>query len=360
MKSRLIRWTVIGVLVTAVVTTTALFVPPPPIVTRMLVRSTANWLMSGDERHEGRLEQSTNRLLRSYVQTSVAAHLAKGAVASGGRDVQILARMMTAARGLVLSPPEPVSVRFDTTSWPALIAGVGHCDQINGAVCLIASRHFDKAELIALYSSASRSSPHTVGRVWSEERDEWLYFDAFYAKPVIYMRDEDGKTRFLQVNLPGEATSRAVAPPGVYDLPGWKISSFPHTFAGYMVARAWPEQSQSFVELAPAQKQETSTVAPPAPTRANEAVQQDSQGMLEGKIILDANLATIPMLPMSQRSDNVYRRVTRAYVDARLTHIFEGDADLAAYRAVAAETEAETDDRAAEVAAVAQRFAEGN
>lgn len=383
--SRKTRFAFVTILMLVAAAATVLFVTPPTPVLRLLVKATSMSLMTGHETEDGRVTGAAKRLLRGYVQTSFAAHVAQRAVDAGGSDEEILGRMMLAARQSVLYPRE--RTRYDPKYWPALVAGIGYCDQTNGAVCLMAARYFEKSELIALYSAKNLITPHSVGRVWSKRRGEWLYFDAFYETPVIYTRAPNGKANFIASHDRAAIPARPPAPAGIYELPGWRISDFPRTFGAYMMARLRPEPPPVRVAAAPAKPEQkleqkpkqkpkaaplvAAKPAPPqsAQTRSAEprsapprsataapvATPAGKGGMLAGPVVLAES--TDGLVPMVNREDRVYRRIARAYMAARIDHLL-GSPDRDAYRAIASDAEAKSDDRAAEVAAAAKRFAE--
>lgn len=335
-SARFIRPAIAVALLVGAVVGLILFVQPPAPVLRWIVVATADPLLDGHTPNEGHVQSAAKRLLRGYVQASLAERIGDSAAEAGGNDVEILARMITSARRLVLSPSTPDETRYDPTFWPALVSGLGYCDQINGAVCLIAANHFEKPQLIALYDPVRHLSPHTVGRVWSKEHEDWLYFDAFFSVPVIYVRDGQGKVRFLMEG-PTASLGRAVGARDLYDLSGWTLSEFSPSFIGYIFSRL------------------------PTGTRRPDVVVAD-RGQTSSQplrpIVLDEKASAQPPPRMEHRQDDVYRRVSRAYVEARVEDLL-GAPDPDAYLAIAKDEEAATDDRAAELAAVSQRLADG-
>lgn len=320
-----------------------LFVPPPRLVLRWMIVSVSPILLEGPRPNQSRIVGVSKRLLRAYMNVSIAAYLAERAMAQGGGDDVILGRMMADVRTIVINPRKPEEIRHSTAVWPALLSGVGYCDQLNAIVCRMGAHHFPKAELVALYLPEGRMSPHTVGRVWSKERGEWLYFDAFYARPVIYTRDASGQPHFLSTYAGDFMPSREVMDPAIYALQGWKLSDFPGTFGMYLVRRALGGDSDAAETLA------ATSVEPVATGTA--MLGEKPTGM----VTLEMTTPTGDRAPVYQ--PEVFRRVVRAYAAARVSHLL-GHRDRNAYHAVARQSRAaQRDDRAAEITSAAARFA---
>jgi hypothetical protein len=308
--SRRVRTIVAGVVSGGVVAAVLLFVPPPAPVIRLIARATAVPLLNGSAPDEGRISRSAKRFLRMYVQCGIAAHLGNAVATRGASDEVKLARLMSAARQSI---QYPVGAPDD---WPALIAGVGYCDQINGVVAMMAARHFEKAELFGLLEGDV--SVHTVGRVWSEQRREWLYFDALFGKPVIYTRDGRGRVAFVDVRDEGPVLSRPAAAPEIYRLSGTPFAPFSPSFGGILLARLFPE------ERAPFRTPPAVLLGQPTEFKSNE---------------------------------EAFRHIAKTYVAVRMDDLFR-ERDRNAYRAIADDPVAATDSRATALAAVARGFAE--
>ncbi|MGN6183927.1 MAG: hypothetical protein ACTHQM_09770 [Thermoanaerobaculia bacterium] len=318
------------------------FVPPPKPLLRRLIVASAPMLLEGPKADESRIRKATKQLVRVYINVAVADILAERALQGGGSDDVVLGRMMAEVRGMILSPRDWGDIRHSTALWPAFLSGVGYCDQINATICRMGAHRFEKAELVALYLPNGKPSPHTVGRVWSKERNDWLYFDAFYARPVIFTRDANGAPQFLTTDAGAVMTTREATPASTYALQGWKMSEFHSTFGAYVIDRVFG----SGPDVVSAEEV-TTVVAAAAP----------SGGILPGRpddvvpSTVNAKSARKKM-----RECNVFRNVSRAYAAARVKHLIDG-ANVSAYRAVARQSGiADRDDRAAEIASAAQRF----
>jgi hypothetical protein len=185
--------------------------------------------------------------------------------------------------------------------------------------------------------------------VWSKQRSEWLYFDAFYATPVVFTRDEAGRPHFLATDAGAVMPTRDSMAPTIYALHGWKLSDFPSTFGMYLLKRASGDSAAFGNDSA------TTTLG----TSTAFATTTSTPGVLAGQ---PAELV-IPVDPwraggVGREQPDVYDRVIRAYTAARVAHLF-GHPDRNAYRAVARQAPlAQRDDRAAELTRVASRFAD--
>ncbi|HET8796995.1 MAG TPA: hypothetical protein VFO89_04875 [Thermoanaerobaculia bacterium] len=323
------------------------FLPPPRPLLRWMVSWSAPMLLEGAD-SDSALRSVMKRAVRAYTNVALARELGNRSVEQGGSDEEILGRMMATVRSVVLAPRRPDEIRHATALWPALLSGVGYCDQTNGIVCRMAAHHFPKAELIALYTRDGRMSPHTVGRVWSEQRQDWLYFDAFYAQPVIFTRDAEGMPNFLPVDAGEVMPSREKISPSIYTLGGWKLNQFPGTFAMYLIDRLTPDEPVKIE----ASKSRRPVARPPAVAAASGA-----PAILEHppEELVVYETAPVPDRPIL-RDPSVYRSVVKDYAAARVSHLL-GPGGRAAYHAVVNKRSiAQRDDRAAEIASAAERF----
>src|SRR5207249_2183247 len=97
----------------------------------------------------------------------------------------------------------------------------------------VASHRFRRAQLYALYDAAHKSSPHTIGRIWSDERRDWLYFDASFDTPIMFAKRGGGALEFI------DARARTIVSHGrpgidVYRLPGWVMNEYRPSVAGQL------------------------------------------------------------------------------------------------------------------------------
>jgi hypothetical protein len=368
-------------------------VPAPRPVLRMVAVATAPWFLATDL-NDGRLVAAGKRLLRTYIQLSLAAHVANDVIDERKDDVSILIDVINASRRIVLPPPDQKLLRYDIGAMPAFVSGVGYCDQINAVVASVAAHHFEHAELFSLYERSRNTTPHTVGRVWSARRRQWLYYDAFYSHPVIFTKAVDGRAQLLWTREPLYA-SRLDSEPQIYDLPGWTLSRFPRRLGMFVLeraglaphgeppvdqARAAPRVNKHpLPKKSPAVGGEQGQVQSGRDERASaqpsvlsvDVSRPETPGVLGtdrangtdpsfGTLSAAPAMAAIPISTLQSirvRNDEDYARISRKFVDARLDQLF-GQPDPHAFEDVAKDPGGRRDDRAAELANAARTFAD--
>jgi hypothetical protein len=220
-----------ALLFAAVLGVVCLSIVPPPALLQSLVNASATWLLprSYDDGVRGQLTKS----LSTYVEFALAGKMAATVEAHGDRDE--VARIDYAIRRAQLRTLTHQQLDYAPRDWPVLVSGIGVCDQVNAAVCQILAHSFRHAQLYALVDPQTKLSHHTVGRVWSDRRHEWLYFDAFTDRPLVYHL-VNGKAEYL--NRP-EITYAGRKPPlfFLYDYPGFVLNEYPATYPQYMLSR---------------------------------------------------------------------------------------------------------------------------
>jgi len=311
-----LRSALAGVGVWAALLATALFVPPPSAVLVKIAKTFPAALMTGSDRDTG-ATRLTKRALQVYVQSALGAYVADTIDAAGQSDSVVLARTLAAVRARVLTQAQ---VPHASRTWTSLASGFGYCDQVNAAAAQVASHFFARAQIYALYDRTQQTSPHTIGRVWSDERRGWLYFDAFFDEPVIFERSAAGALHFLDVDAERLA-SRGPAPADIYTLPGWVMNEYAATVGGQIGEKVLAALGWGAIE--------------PAPT-------------------------LVPLGPIPEfrdvRDQHAFARVVGVYAAARIDHLLGKPTSRAEYLSVAADPSASRDTRATEFAAAARFF----
>jgi hypothetical protein len=300
----------------------------PPLVMRTMARLAAPSMMEGHSTTEGGAKITVARLAGAYVNTSLAAHVADRVTAGAGSDEEALFRIVSTVRDHVLNHSQ-----FDhiPRAWPVLVSGVGYCDQINGAVAIIAARRFQQAQLYGAYDKKLMTTPHTVGRVWSSQRKDWLYFDAFYDVPLIYTKAADGTPHFLQPGAANRVVRRGAPDYSTYALPGWVIAEFKPTFGAYLWNRV-------AARVAPAAAVPTQTEATPALSALG-------------------TFQPAPIPAKTRFNDDAYAKISTDFVDARISDLL-GEPSADAYRSISNDASAQLDERAEYVAEIAGKLAD--
>jgi hypothetical protein len=301
--------------------------PPQPVARQILLTVSDSVLFA--PRETQRTRYAIHKLVGMYLEYTIAGKMARTAAARTDLhgDVARIAYVLQRANVRMLSAAE---VPHDSQDWPVLVAGVGYCDQVNGAVCRILAKSFRNPQLIALRNPSTGTSPHAIGRVWSNERKEWLYFDGFYTQ-VVFRKTPGGGIEILS-NGPRSATPEALR---AYRFPGVLMNEYPRTFPGFVastIRKRWRR------EPAPAQQ-----LQPPPPPPVASAPPQAAPPP-----------GAAPAPP--PRDEAASHRIARTYIRARADDIF-GDPKEAKkeYLAVASAT-GELDPTVKILQAAAQRF----
>jgi hypothetical protein len=254
-----------------------------------------------------------------YYEYVLAGDLASDVAVRGIHDD--VARIDYALRRVQLRVLTQMQVPHRASVWPTLVSGLGWCDQVNAVAARVLAHSFAHAQIYALYDAEKHISPHTIGRVWSEQRHEWLYFDAFWDRPVVFHHTADGKPEIL--NVSSVEHSNRLAPPLIYHLGGWVLNEYPSTYPGYLAGMAVRRQADRPKDLLPGD-------GPP-----------DPHGITP-----------------SQRDGRVFTRLAQVYVRARAEDLV-GDREKARreYLKIASDPEGVLDGRAQLLRDAAREFA---
>lgn len=297
-----------------------LFLTPPPSLLRGMAATFPSDLVGGSESREG-LSRIFGRTLEVYTRSALAAYVAERAQVNDASPAA-LARAIRAVRETVLTYEE---VPHPARTWSALVVGFGYCDQVNAAVGRVSARAFDNVQLYALFDPVRRLSPHTIGRAWSGELKEWIYFDAMFDEPVLFLR-HGAAIEFLRV--PGMKTlSHETLPAGIedlYRLPGWVMNEFRPGLGGELAVKFLSVAGLGAVENPPAVD-----VPPVLPADPVVTVRED---------------------------DAMFTRMAAIYAAARVEHSLTGEPDRARYLEIANDPVSAHDTRAAEFASAARYF----
>lgn len=334
---------VLGVLIVAA-GSFVLFVTPPRMLVKRVAIASSGWLMSGSVPSDGAVTRLAKRFLGAYVQTSIAGNLAKGIETSPESDEQVLHRMMVIVRDKTFNH---LQFGHAPQTWPILVSGAGYCDQINAAVATLAAHRFPRAEVFAMWDPVRKISPHTIGRVWSPQKKDWLYYDAFFAEPVVYTMDAKGP-HFLRADASAMIPRRGQPDAGLYELRGYAMGNFTPTFAGYVASRL---RSGGVKNAATAQN---TTVA----LNVQRALQIERRETSPARIEQAKAAADliVPPAASDKEKERAFEAVARAFVSARMEHVLGDRVPIEAYRRIAADPTAKLDQRAENIAELARTF----
>jgi hypothetical protein len=323
-----------------------LFVTPPPMLIKQVAISSSAWLMAGSVPSDGPVTRLAKRFLGAYIQTSIAGNLVKPVETSRESDEQVLHRIMVIVRSKTFNH---LQFGHAPQTWPILVSGAGYCDQINAAVATLAAHRFPRAEVFAMWDPVKKTSPHTIGRVWSPQKNDWLYYDAFFAEPVVYTMDAKGP-HFLRADASAIIPKRGQPDAGLYELGGNPMGNFTPTFAGYVASRL---KSGGVKNAATA---ENTAVA----LNVQRALQIEArEESVDAEAKAKAVAALIPEASVSaDEKERAFESIAKAFVTARMDHVFGEEVPVEEYRRIAADPDAKLDQRAENIAELARTFAE--
>jgi hypothetical protein len=314
-------------------TIVCLSINPPQSLLRVLMRANSSHLLAAHPSLSP-LAGPIQRLVPTYFEFALAARIAARVAAHG--DTDDVARIDYALRRVQIRVLNGIQVPHDSRSWPPLVAGIGYCDQVNGAACEILAHFYNRPELYAFYDPVQNISPHAVGRVWSKSRQEWLYFDAFCDRPVVFRRRADQSIEILnhpQVTFP----ARKQPPLDAYRLSGWVLNRYSATYPKYLIYKAYSAAFGDAEGPIPVTESAVNAAAPAAGPPVE-----------------------TPTADAGPKADaGLYTRIASAYVRARADDLL-GSRDQAKerYRAIASDKQAARDVDAAVLQAAALEFAQ--
>jgi hypothetical protein len=311
-----------------------------------MMASQGNWLLSNPTAWQS--GASAKKMVREYFEFALASKIAKRLEARHLTDD--VERIDYALRRVQLRVLNYREVQFDPRDWPALLSGIGYCDQTNAAACKVLAHSFKHAQLYALTDVEHHTSPHTIGRVWSTNRNEWLYFDASGDRPIVFRRRSDGGVEIL--NHPFVTYRSREAPPAwTYRMNGQVMNEYTSTYSSYMEKRILDNLRQSAARRSDA----TPSVSPPsAAPSASPSAAPSASPSASPSAPPSASAPRAPVRHPSQRDADIARQ----YVAARAEDIL-GDRKkaLAHYAALAALPVNGLDDESRLLIAAAQQFA---
>ena len=303
---------------------------PPERLVRFVTLSSSDWILT-DYRAAGGVRAHARKFVALWLSTNYAARLAAEVDAAAPRDD--IERIEQTIRQVQLHILTGALVPHDPQSWPVFVSGIGDCDQINGAACRILAHWFARAEIYALLDPRTKASAHTVGRVWSVSRREWLYFDAGFDRPVVYRHPAPGAVEILDPHAAIVDATRQPPPTAVYVLDGYVMNAYRPGYFGYLVSKL-------------------THPIPPVP------LDQDGPAPAPAAASSSNAAAPAPVLPPpTVMNDAVFTSIRAEYLRARIDDLCgdESQADQL-YRRIAGSRAADLDYRAAELRLAAQHF----
>ncbi|MBV9880624.1 MAG: hypothetical protein JO180_09010 [Gemmatirosa sp.] len=181
--------TIVGaVAVGAAAALVASLVTLPDTVTERVVLATAAWVLPGspDTTADG---SAGRKLVGTFAQYAAAATFRRHhPLPAGVDDADRVFRRLVALRATLASQ---VEVAYAPPGGPALLTGLGWCDELNGAAAVTLAGELGRADLVGLHDPQT-AAEHTVGRVWSRSRRRWLYFDLWGDRIAVFTASPAG------------------------------------------------------------------------------------------------------------------------------------------------------------------------
>jgi hypothetical protein len=228
----------IGLLTIVVV----LYASPPTFVVRWVALSNADWLLSDYmEPARNRLSivrNAARKITALYVQYGMAATFRDHhPISNVGDDADRIAGQLVALRRVMLNQSE---LPHRPGQWSPILSGVGYCDQMNAVAANVLGGEFEHAEIVGLANPVTKDE-HTIGRVWSDRRAEWLYFDLWGDVAVFRLRGDGTPEMLASYQCPttvDSATRATVAGEYAFAAKGVPFNEYPETLGGFLIGRA--------------------------------------------------------------------------------------------------------------------------
>lgn len=189
-RRRVARWSFVAAAVLAIL---VLLVPLPRAAVNWLAHQSSGWLLTEYEGGSAPARHA-RKFTGLWLQQSVAAHVYEAQrVPEGLGDAERVAFRLARLKPLFISQTE---LQHAPVNAPVGLAGIGWCDGINGFAAQVLAQEFSRVEIVGVYDQQAAGG-HSFGRLWSDELQDWLYFD-LWADEVVVFRSRAGEgARFL-------------------------------------------------------------------------------------------------------------------------------------------------------------------
>jgi hypothetical protein len=173
---------------------------PAPIAAWMF-KENAGGLLYYADRSPAPLTIAMRRAMGMWLEHDLARRIyAAQSTNAGLDDVRRLASRLVELKPLLISqtevPHRPLLAEVGT-------AGLGWCDQINAFAGIVLASDFARPEVVGLSDPVTRQA-HSVGRVWSDDRNGWLYFDVWSDEVVVFTDEPEEPAKILFGAFPTE------------------------------------------------------------------------------------------------------------------------------------------------------------
>jgi hypothetical protein len=181
------------------------------------------------------------RLERRFIQYTIIRELhdrmgLRLAPATAQDEIEAMRNGLLAFRSYVRSQSEIPHRMLDC---PAIVSGLGWCNQINEDAAIWLAQEFDVCYVVAIYDSKTKLG-HTIGRVKSRIDGQWIYFDAWPAEPCLFKVTLEGKLDYQPPAADVTATPERDVDFQFLDALAEHspiTGTFPRSYFGYLAAR---------------------------------------------------------------------------------------------------------------------------
>lgn len=239
-RSRLKGFVLGTALVLTIFASWLLLVPAPRAVIPWVMAQSSGWLLSGYERDGSLPTRATRKFVGLWLQQGLAYHAYKARPGTDpDDDADKIIKMLIYLKPMFISQAEQ---RHGPANSPVAVSGLAWCDPTNGFAANVLSHEFPRSEVVGGVDRQARAG-HAFGRVWSEQYDDWLYFDLWTDEVVVFRSRSGGKAEYLRRARPLGARSLSAEDPEligrIYDNAHSSFTQFQAqpTLAAYLISR---------------------------------------------------------------------------------------------------------------------------
>jgi hypothetical protein len=216
--------------------------PLPQFALRTLVNWSSGWILSDYTKSDGAFPGVTTpirKVFTTLIEHSLIRQFeSRLSISSNASDIDRLIIVLGALKGLIINQQVIIHTPLNR---PIFLSGLGWCDQLNGVAGILLAKNFPISQSFSLFDSVNKVSPHTIGRVFSLDYNDWIYYDVFYDEIVLFTRDVNNDVKYIAKfnplrsaqNLPLKDDELTF----LYGMDGWILNEYSQTFGGYLVKK---------------------------------------------------------------------------------------------------------------------------
>ena len=221
-----------------------LFLPLPQFAIRTLVTWSDDWILTDYTKSESKFSSVSipmQKLLATFIEHNLIRQFeSRLNIKNELSDVDKLIVELGYLKSLIINQHV---IMHNPSNRPIFLSGLGWCDQLNGVAGRLLAIKFPISQTFALVDPVNKKSPHTIGRVFSPDFKDWLYFDIFYDEVILFVRPRNEAVKFIARFNPQKSTRNL--PPNDIELTllyemlddGWDLNEYSPSFGGYLVKK---------------------------------------------------------------------------------------------------------------------------